>query len=261
MEYKKLFDGSQIPALGLGTWHMGGGFRSEHGEDAQSIAAIAYAIERGITHIDTAELYGNGHTEELVGKAAKAFTRHQLFITTKVSPQHLTYRGVLQACERSLKRLATDYIDLYLIHWPNPLARMKKVMPAFDELIDQGKIRFVGVSNFSVKDMQAAQAYAQHQLATNQVHYNFIDQSAKERILPYCLDNNILLTAYGPLAEGELAEPETALHSELPRPAGKSSVQVALRWLLDQPGVITIPKALNLEHIDEILGALGWHLK
>lgn len=134
MEFKSLTPRVKIPVLGLGTWRMGGEIRADYSRDKEYIEAIRYAIKRGIIHIDTAEAYGAGHAEELVGEVIKGCNRKKLFITTKVSPHHLSFKNILAACERSLKRLQTDYIDLYLIHWPNPIASMKNAMAAFDQL-------------------------------------------------------------------------------------------------------------------------------
>lgn len=156
MEFKNLTSNQKISALGLGTWKMGGNFQPDRSRDREYIEAITYAIGKGITHIDTAELYGAGHAEELVGQAIKKFERKKLFITTKVSPHHLSYQGIVDACGRSLKRLNTSYIDLYLIHWPNPLTSMKNAMSAFDDLVKDKKIRYIGVSNFSVRQFQNA---------------------------------------------------------------------------------------------------------
>src|SRR5437870_10181973 len=137
MEFKNLTKNVKIPVLGLGTWRMGGGLGgADYSQDHHFIDAIQYAIKKGITHLDTAEIYGGGHAEELVGQAIKKSDRKKIFITSKVSPHHLSYQGILDACERSLNRLDTKYIDLYLIRWPNPLASMKNAMAAFDKLVD-----------------------------------------------------------------------------------------------------------------------------
>ncbi len=259
MEYKDLTKNIKISSLGLGTWHMGGAFRPDYSDDRRYIEAIAYAIEKGITHIDTAEIYAHGHTEELVCQAIKTHDRSKLFITSKVSPHHLTYRGVLAACKRSLERLGTDYLDLYLIHWPNPVARMKKVMTAFDQLIAGGKIRFVGVSNFSTSQWQEAQAYSHNRVATNQIHYSLLHRVEPD-LLDYAKAEQLLITGYSPLEQGRLADGDYPLLDEIAKKHNKTKIQVTLRWLLDQPQVITIPKASSRVHIDEMMGSLGWQL-
>lgn len=261
MEFMQLTPEQPIPVLGLGTWHMGGTFTSDRRHDRKYARAIKYAISRGITHIDTAELYGQGHAEELIGATIKGHDRSKLFITSKVLPHHLTYRGVLAACDRSLKRLNTDYLDLYLIHWPNPLARMKRVMKAFDELVAAGKIRYIGVSNFSVEQMKEAQVYSRDPIVTNQVHYNLLHRQPETEVLPYCQAKNIIMTAYSPLEQGQILSPRYEILDKIGASYGKTRIQVALRWLLDQPQVITIPKSSSKAHIDENLGSLGWRLK
>lgn len=261
MEYKDLTEKEKIPALGLGTWHMGGGFRPDSSEDGKYLEAIDYAIGKGLTHLDTAELYGDGHAEELVGQVIKNFERKNLFITSKVSPVHLGYETILRSCEASRKRLGTDYIDLYLVHWPNPLASMKNAMAAFDKLVETGSVRFIGLSNFSAGQFAAAQKHARNKLVCDQVRYSLLDRRPEKELLDFCEKEKIILTAYSPLAEGRLAEMKIEALAQVAKKHGKTPVQVALRWLIDKPAVITIPKASSKEHIDEILGTLGWQLE
>ncbi|HSX58378.1 MAG TPA: aldo/keto reductase [Candidatus Saccharimonadales bacterium] len=245
MEYKNLTEKEKIPVLGLGTWNM---FNPE---------IVSYALEKGITHIDTAEFY---RTEKIVAEGIKDFDRGKLFITTKVSPHHLGSDQILSAAARSLKELKTDYIDLYLIHWPNPLANMKNAMKTFDKLIDEGLIRYVGVSNFSPKQFAEAQSYTKNKIVCNQVHYNLLHRNPERELLDFCVKNSIILTAYTPLASGQLREGNYKVLDEIAEKHSKTSIQVALRWLIQQPQVITIPKASSKEHLDEILGCLGWNL-
>lgn len=261
MEFKNLTPNVKIPALGLGTWKMGGYFQPDRSKDSVYIEAITYAIKNGITHIDTAELYGAGHAEELVGRAIKNFKRSEIFLTTKVSPHHLSYKGIIDACARSLKRLDTLYVDLYLIHWPNPIVSMKNAMKAFDDLVKDKKIRFIGVSNFSARQLQNAQEFTQNKIVCNQVHYSLLTQNPKHELLPYSQKEKIILTAYSPLEQGEVIERGRETLEKVGAKYSKASVQVALRWLLDQHQVITIPKASSKEHIDEILGSLSWKLR
>lgn len=261
MEYKNLTKSQKIPALGLGTWRMGGQLWPDFSQDKKYVNAIRYAIQKGITHIDTAEIYGRGHAEELVSSAIRGYDRKKLFLTTKVFPHHLSYDKVLKACEASLKRLKVDYVDLYLIHWPNPLASMKNVMAAFDQLVRTGKIRHIGVSNFSLTQLQNAQKYTKNKIATNQVHYSLLHRDPEKELLAYCRQNNIILTAYSPLAEGHLARNKYEALEKLAQKYGKTPPQVSLRWLIEKPNVITIPKASSRQHIDELLGSLGWKLK
>lgn len=260
MEFKQLTKNQKIPALGLGTWRMGGELWKDSSNDQKYINAIRYAISKGITHIDTAEIYGRGHTEEIVGEAIKKFDRKKLFITTKVWPTHLAYDKILKACQGSLDRLQTNYIDLYLIHWPNPLASMKNVMAAFDKLVSDGKIRYIGVSNFSVKQLQNAQKHSKNKIVTNQVHYSILHREPEKELLPYCQKERIIITAYSPLEIGELAQGQYEALSSVAQKYRKTPVQVALRWLIEKPNVIAIPKASSKPHIDELLGSLGWKM-
>ena len=261
MEFKKLASGEKIPVLGLGTWRMGGGMTADYSRDDEYVEAIRYAIKSGITHIDTAELYGAGHTEDLVGVVIKKFDRKNLFITTKVSPQHLFLPAqIRRSCENSLKRLKTTYIDLYLIHWPNPLAPMKSVMSALDLLVKEKKIRYIGVSNFSVSQLQNAQKYTKNKIVTNQVHYSLLHRDPEDKLLEFCQKENVILTAYTPLETGELAHGNEAL-KKVAKKYKKTPAQVALRWLIEKPNVIIIPKASSKEHIDELMGALGWKME
>lgn len=261
MEYKTLYNKEKIPVLGIGTWGMGGGMMKSTANDAENIAALKTAIKLGITHIDTAEMYGSGHSEELVGEAIKGVARKKLFITTKVWSTHLSYEGVINACKNSLKRLGLNYVDLYLIHWPNPLFSFEKTMKAMDYLVDNKMTRYIGVSNFSVSQMEKAQKSAKHKIVTNQVEYHLLNRRAGHELLPYCVKNNIILTAYSPLARGKLAQwgYNEALDA-IAKKYKKTPAQVALRWLIQQPNTIVIPKASRIEHVKELVGAVGWEL-
>lgn len=260
MEYKNLTDKQKIPVLGLGTWHMGGNFRPDYSDDKKYISAIEYALERGITHIDSAEIYSGGHAEELVGQAIKGIDRKNLFLTTKVSPFHLGHDAILLSCEASRKRIGVDYIDLYLVHWPNPLASMQKAMAAFDSLVADGSVRFIGLSNFSAKQFAKAQSYTKNKLVCNQIHYNLLYRKPEQEMLSFCEQEKVILTAYSPLAEGKIVKRKIPELETIAKKYGKTPVQVALRWLIEKPQVITIPKATSKEHIDGIVGTLGWKL-
>ncbi len=262
MEFKNLTPAVAIPVLGLGTWGMGGGVKFNYSRDLEEIEAIQYAISKGVTHIDTAEIYAGGHTEELVGKAIKSFERKKIFITTKIAPQHLFFQNqIVTACKRSLARLGTSYIDLYLIHWPNPLSPMKNVMAAFDKLVSQGLVKFCGVSNFSVRQLADAQKHTKNKIVTNQVEYSLLVRKPEEELLPFCQKEAVILTAYTPLASGRLAQKGFQALDKVAKKCGKTLAQVALRWLIEKPNVIVIPKSANTVHIDELLGAVGWKLK
>ena len=262
MEYQQLPDGTKIPALGIGTWRMGGGlFKADYSQDHLYIVAIRRAIAAGLTHIDTAEIYGAGHTEELVGKSIKGFNRKKLFITTKISPHHLfTQSQIARHAHASLIRLNIDYIDLYLLHAPNPLVSPRRAIVTFDKLIDKKLVRFIGVSNFSLSQLKQAIKYSKYPIVTNQVHYNLLNRDCEEKLLPFCQKESVILTAYSPLAQGQIVSGRIRLLDEVARKYHKTAPQVAIRWLIDKPNVITIPKVTTKAHLDEILGSLGWHL-
>jgi len=268
METRTLKDGRKIPVLGLGTWAMGGGFSPSSVNDRTDIAAIQAAIRLGLTHIDTAEMYAAGHAEELVGQAIEGFPREELFITTKVLPQHLAYDDVCAAADRSLARLGTDYLDLYLIHVPNFSIPIKDTMRAFDHLVKEKKVRSIGVSNFSASQFRQAQDCSAYPLVTNQIEYNLLirnhrgeyNTGMESTIIPYCQEHGVVVTAYRPLAAGKLARPGYPLLDELAQKYHKTRAQIAINWLLSKPKLITIPRSSNLSHLEDNLGALGWTL-
>ena len=241
---------------------------SDISRDAESTAAVRGAIELGYTHIDTAEMYGAGHSEELVGLAIKNFNRDSLFITTKVLPDHLRYDDCIKAAEGSLKRLQTDYIDLYLIHIPNPEIPIKETMQAMDTLAGQQKIRFIGVSNFSVKQLKEAQSYTENKIVNNQIEYNLLTRHSgayniniESEIVPYCQENDIIITAWKPLVKGRLFAKKNKLLEKISKKYNKTLAQIAINWLISKKNIITIPKSTNVEHLKENLGSLGWKLE
>ncbi len=240
---------------------------SDTSRDEESVAAIKKAMELGYTHIDTAEMYGAGHSEELVGLAINGIDRESLFITTKVLPEHLRYNDCIKAAEGSLKRLNTDYIDLYLIHIPNPKIPIKETMQAMDSLVEQKKIKFIGVSNFSVKQLKEAQKYSENKIVNNQIEYNLLTRNSgmynvdiESEIVPFCQENDIIITAWKPLVKGILFREKNKLLDELVEKNNKTLAQIAINWLISKKNVITIPKSTNTEHLKENLGALGWKL-
>ncbi len=262
MEYISINNKVKVPVLGLGTWGMGGGMRPDYSQDKKYIEAIQYALSKSIIHIDTAEIYAAGHAEQLVGEAVKKFDRKKLFITTKVSPHHLFTSGqIIKSCNSSLKRLKMDYIDLYLIHWPNPLAPMKNIMATFDKLVDEDKIRFIGVSNFSIHQLADAQKYTKNKIVSNQVQYSLLHREPEKEMLEFCVQNKIILTAYSPLGQGQLITSSLPALDRIAEKYNKTPIQVALRWLIEKPQVIVIPKASSKAHVDELLGSLNWKLK
>lgn len=257
MEYKTFPSGIKIPVVGIGTWEMG----EDISEDDKNIEAIKESIRLGMAHIDTAESYAAGHAEELVGRAIKSFDRKNLFITTKVHPEHLRFNQVLKAAKASLKRLDTDYIDLYLIHWPNPEISLKETMSALGLLVDDGFVKHIGVSNFSVKLLEEAQSHSKNKIVANQVEYNLLNREPEKELLSFYQEKNIMLTAYQPLARGKLAKPGFVLLDELAKKYSKTQAQISLNWLISKPNVVAIPKSSNLKHLKENLGAIGWKME
>jgi diketogulonate reductase-like aldo/keto reductase len=245
--------GESIPAFGLGTWHMGENRRLVGDEEA----AVKLGIELGMMLIDTAEMYGSGVAEEIVSRAS-AGLRDKLFIVSKVLPYNASQKGVVEACERSLKRLNTDRIDLYLLHWRGSVP-FAETLAAFTRLQRDGKIRHHGVSNFNTDDMKEWVALAGGEtVATNQILYHLGRRGPELDLIPWCRARKITIMAYSPLDQGRilgnsgLAE-VAARHNATP-------AQVALAWLLRQDGMIVIPKATRLEHVRDNRGAVDLKL-
>lgn len=250
MSYKELGQtGVRIPEIGMGTWQYEGG-----------VEPLQRGIERGACLIDTAEAYG---TENIVGRAV-AGIRDRVFIATKVSPDHFKRADLLMAAERSLERLKSDYVDLYQLHRPNEAVPIEETMAAMEELLDQGKVRFIGVSNFSVVQLQRAQAaLAKYRIVSNQVRYSLVDRRIERNLLPYCQKNHVTVIAYSPLARGLQnirRKHRSGILSSVAAITGKTEAQVALNWCVSKEAVIAIPKARAVEHVVENCGATGWQL-
>lgn len=241
-----------LPKIGFGTWKIGGGSSPNHSLDDKSLAALQTALEIGYTHIDTAEMYADGHSEELVGQVVRESgkKREDVFITSKVTPSHLRYDDVLSSCENSLRRLKMDYIDLYLIHWPSIGAKYADTFLALNKLVQDGKVKHLGVSNFNLKLLKQAQSLSETLIVTNQVPFSLADRSyAKNGVLDYCQQNNILLTAYEPLNQGNFRSTKTL--EAIAKARNTTVYQIALAWVVTHPRVITIPMSFNSEHIRE----------
>ena len=244
-----LYDGTPLPVMGLGTWAMGGRSTPDRSQDERALQAIRAALSIGYTHIDTAEMYANGHTEELVGQAIRNVDRSQLFITTKVRPPNLSYHRTLDSIDGSRQRLGVESIDLFLIHWRDatPLA---ETFRALNEAVKAGKIRYLGVSNFDVAEMKEAQALSQTPIVTNQVPYSLTTRRyVQNGVIPYCQENNIVVTAYSPVEEGQL--PVQNVLAEIATAHKSTPYQIALAWLVQQPRVITIPMSHNPVHLQQ----------
>ena len=238
-----------IPEVGIGTWDYHAG-----------PAPLRKGLEAGALFIDTAESYGS---EAAVGEALRGM-RNRVFIATKVSPQNFRPADFRRSVDASLQRLGIDTIDLLQLHEPNPAIPLEETMGAVSDQIDAGKVRFAGVSNFSVAQLQAAQhALTRYPIVSNQVRYNLIDRTIETELLPYCTANHITVIAYCPLARGlnriRDCDPSGVI-DELVRATGKSPSQIVINWCLCQNGVGAIPKGNTTEHILDNCGASGWRL-
>jgi len=245
MQHVRLPDGTEVPALGQGTWNMGEGQRPR----AEEIAALRLGLDLGLTLIDTAEMYGDGQSEALVGEAI-AGRREQVFLVSKVYPRNATRSGVPAACERSLKRLRIDSIDLYLLHWrgSHPLA---ETVAAFEALRTAGKIRRWGVSNFDTADMEELAAVPHGgACATNQVLYHPDSRGLEYDLLPWCRRHRMPIMAYSPIGQGGRLLHSRAL-AEVAKRHGATPAQIAIAWGLRHTDVISIPKAVAAAHVRE----------
>lgn len=260
---KKLNSGFEIPVFGFGGWKIGGGKEPEPSHDDQAdIAAIKYALESGITHIDTAEKYAQGHSEEVIGHAIQGFDRSKLFLVSKVAKTHLRPGDLLNSLKQTLRRLKTDYLDLYLIHSPNSETPIQETMTAMDQAVEAGLIKNIGVSNFTVEDLKQAQQATTNKIVCNQVYYNLkFRLPEKDGMLEYCQQNDVILTAWRPIERGILAQEGIKILDDMARKYNKTPAQIAINWLISQPNVVTMSKMQNQSHIDENLGAVGWTME
>jgi diketogulonate reductase-like aldo/keto reductase len=246
----------EVPVIGQGTWYI------EDGDRKTVIAALQHGLDLGSTHIDTAEMYGSGAAEEIVGEAI-AGRRNEVFLVSKVLPSNASRRGTIAACERSLAHLKTDRLDCYLLHWPgsHPL---EETIAAFEQLQSQGKIMSWGVSNFDVSELEEAHNIAgEGRLVCNQVLYHLKERAIEHGVLPWCEQHGVAVVAYSPFGHGDFPGPASAPGRVLKAIAdahGATPRQVALRFLLRRAALFTIPKASSAEHAAENAGAGELHL-
>ena len=264
LDFRKLGKTSEsIPVVGMGTWEMGGRMGRDSSNDAEAVEALRLGLELGMNHIDTAEMYGAGHSEEIVSKVLKD-SRESVFLASKVSPSHFEHDQVLRSAEHSLQRLGVEKMDLYQLHWPNSRVPIGETMRAMEKLVRDGKTRHIGLSNFSVDQMrEAQQSLSQQKIVSNQVEYSLVDRSIEPEILPYCQREGITVIAYSPLAQGKIPRGHGAsfkLLDEIAKKHGKSRSQVALNWLLSKESVVVIPKAIDKTHVRENAEAIGWKM-
>ena len=249
---KKLKSGFKMPVFGIGTWMMGGDSNhNSNNNDEADIKAIKAAIDSGITHIDTAEVYADGHAEKLVAQAIKNYDRKKLFIVSKVKRDNLKHDDVLTSCEDSLKRLETDYLDLYLLHAPNPNVHINKTMKAMDKLKKDGRIKKIGISNFNVKRSKEAQNATQNKIVANQLHLNLIfREPERDGLIEYCQKNDIMFIAWRPVQKGQLTEKgQYKILDELCDKYSKTPAQIAINWLISQNNMITLSKMRSPKHL------------
>jgi len=292
MEYINLGkSGLKVSKIGIGTWQASGDAWGQDVMDDNIIKAIKRSYELGVNLVDTAEIYGNGHSETVVGKALKDIGRENMVVATKVAGAHLRHDELLKSAELSMKRLGISYIDLYQIHWPDPWEQipLRETMKAMEELYVQGKIRAIGVSNFAVRDLEDARSYlSKTDIVSNQVRYNMLQREIEEEVMPYCRKNGIIIIAWSPLAQGALSGkystenvPRDRIRSgnevfkpvnmkqierlikvlrEIAQRKKKTVSQVALNWVISHEGVIAIPGAKTPEQAEENAGAADWKL-
>jgi myo-inositol catabolism protein IolS len=283
--------GPKISVIGLGAWQADNVSWGKEVNEKDSIEAIKRSLELGVNFVDTAELYGRGHSEEIVGRAIKGFNRDEIVVASKVSGKHLRYQDVMRACKGSLGRLGLKKIDVYQVHWPDPWEQvhMRHTIKAMEDLYKQGKIGAVGVSNFAVRDLKEARSLlSSTDIVSNQVRCNILQQEVKEEVLHYCRKEGISVIAWSPLAQGVLTGKYTvkkkpidevrsenklfkdsnlrqaskivAVLRDIAASRNKAISQVALNWLITQLTVIPIPGAKDSKQAEQNAGAAGWKL-
>lgn len=244
--------GEKLPVIGIGTWKLGA--------DRQgTVEVIRRGIDLGMNFVDTAEMYGN---EEIVGEGIKGL---KPFLATKVSPSHFKEKAVIDACNMSLTKLGVKCVDLYQLHWPNYNVNIKETMRAMESLVDQGKIRHIGVSNFSVQEFEEAQAsMKKYEIVSNQIEYSVLVRNVGDAFFDYAKKNKVTILAYSPFGTGALfderfSEPNVILE-DIGKKYNKSVAQVSLNWLIAKGNISTIPKSSTLTHMEDNLGGIGWKL-
>lgn len=270
---KKSATGFELPVIGFGTWGVGGYFdRDLRNDDARDIAAIRHALDQGITHIDTAELYASGYSETLVGRAIEGRDRASFTIATKAWRHKQAYPLLLETCRGSLRRLKLDYVDLYYLHAPSVDIPFEETAKALKELRADGLIRHYGVCNFKPETMQRLQDLLDAPIAVNQSHYSLVYREVEiAGLVEHCRKVGALFAAWRPLMwrkPYDVNQPvasawQKGVYPLLDKTAeeiGKTNVQTAINWLISQPNVIALVKSSNPQHIDEVLGAVGWEM-
>lgn len=232
------------------------------GTEGEAVEALKVGLDLGMTHIDTAEMYGNGRAEEIVGRAIEG-RRDEVFLASKVLPSNASYQGTIEACKRSLRRLKTGWLDLYLLHWPSSYP-IRETMRAMEKLVDDGMIRYFGVSNFDVPELQEAEkTLSKHRLSCNQVLYYLGNRAVERSLLPYCTKQGIALVGYSPFGHVGFPSPQSRegrLLLEVAERNKRTPRQVALNFLTRLPNTFSIPKARQIGHVRENSSGVGWEL-
>ena len=259
MKYRTLSPDLSVPMLAYGTWRLGGIQHPDTSQDSRVIDVIQSAIHLGYTHIDTAEMYARGHTEELVGLAIQDFDRQKLQVCTKVWHTNLRYHDVLISFQESLKRLKTDYIDFYAIHLPSTHVPMAETFRALNELVDRGVVRHLAVSNFSLEQLKEARRFAKTPIRVSQAPCSLYNRKyITSGLLDYCQEQDILLAAYSPFERGEIFG--NPVLNQIATAHNASPAQVALAWILQKPNTIAYMMSMDRAHLQENLGALELQL-
>lgn len=260
---KKLKNGFEIPVLGFGTWKMGWTTtRDKKNDDESDIQAIRYAISQWLTCIDSAEMYAGWYSETLLWQAISHVEREELFISSKVRWDNCSYTAIKNACQNSLNRLWVEYLDLYYIHWRDEQFSLKDAMKAMNELVDEWYIRYIGVSNFSVKSLKEAQKHSEYPIVANQVHLNLKYREPIESwLLEYCQNNDVMIVAWRPFEYWDFLtkEVEKILHP-LAEKYNKTYFQIALNWIIHHQSVVTLFMSRKQENITENLWSLDWKM-
>lgn len=259
-----LLSGKHIPKLGLGTWLIGGDHtgRLLDNDDEGQIKGIKYAIDNGFSLIRTAHNYAAGYCEELVGKAIKGYDRDKLFMISAANQKFaVDEASLLEIAQGSLKSLGIEYFDIFIIGAINTEVSLKLILDGLKNLKEKGLAKDIGVANFRLPELEAAYDYLGNELVYNEMHYNLIVREPQIcGALDFCRQKGIVLGAYRPLQLGQLSKPGIVILDELAKKYNKSQSQIALKWLIQQDGVITMPKALGVKHIDENLELFDWEL-
>ena len=247
--------GEKLSNLGIGTWDIGNNIN-------ENVESIKFAVDNGVNFIDTAEMYG---TEPVVARAINGYNRSDLFIATKVWPDHFDHDAVIKACNDSLKKLETDYIDLYQLHWPSKTVPIGETMKAMEKLMDQGKIRHIGISNFSVdQTKEAMESMNKYEIVSNQVEYSVVTRDIEcSGLYDFCRNNKIAVIAYSPLSHGKIFSKKKMIEelSKIGASYGATASQMALAWLMNRDNVFPIPKATNKTHMKENIASTEIRIK